>query len=294
VLLGVLACAAAVGLTLPALATAAKSGGGLHYVSGNASNSGDTFLETEALCPSSSQAVGGGVRIPGFSFSLEVAGTFPSIFNSGEWAAEANNSTTGSAGVEALGICGPGQMVYPHKNLDVAPGDQGNASVKCPPETKLTGGGVTADTTDLSMEVAETAPFDRSGTGKTLQYHGWKASMNNDPPGGTQGAPTHTMTVYAACAPTGRYRYVKSPQFTVRNQDSAGREALCPAKTRVTGGGITNTGLDLGTELADDFPIDTSRDRDTIPDNGWRAEAQNDVTGNTDETAQVFAICKRV
>jgi hypothetical protein len=102
------------------------------------------------------------------------------------------------------------------------------------------------------------------------------------------------MTVWAACASTGRYRYVMTPSFVVPNQNFAGREALCPRRTRVTGGGITNTGLDLGTELAEDIPIDTRRDSDTIPDDGWRAVAQNDVTGSGPESARVFAICKRV
>ncbi|MGH2974016.1 MAG: hypothetical protein ACRDLL_04000, partial [Solirubrobacterales bacterium] len=65
--------------------------------------------------------------------------------------------------------------------------------------------------------------------------------------------------------------------------NSAGSAAAtCPVGTSVTGGGVENSGVDIGAEIESSFPN---------PDLDGVGRVNNDNTGQ-DETIQTFAICK--
>jgi len=85
-----------------------------------------------------------------------------------------------------------------------------------------------------------------------------------------------------------RYRSVSIPLPTGA---VVGRSALCPAKTRVTGGGVQTSGSDKDIEVVSTFPIDGA-DRGATPDDGWFGRASND--SGSEEEVTVFAICAKL
>jgi hypothetical protein len=99
------------------------------------------------------------------------------------------------------------------------------------------------------------------------------------------------LEVFAVCAKSGKYKYVQSSRLTVPDNAEASAKAACPKGTSVTGGGVDNSGFDLGATILNTFPRASPTDQDTIPNDAWAGTAQNDHTGHS-ETMRTFAICE--
>jgi hypothetical protein len=231
----------------------------------------------EARCPSDHPDVsGGGVKIEGDNsgFDLEVASTNPEGSPPGAWLGEANNTSGSDAEMTTTAVCGKGRFKYRVDTKLISPGGQATVKVACPSGTKLTGGGVSTEGNSPRVELAATRPFD-GADGDPTTDDGWLGSANN----GTNSA--KTMGVFAACAESGHYKYVHSAPKPLPDNTEATAIARCPAGTLVSGGGVENSGIDVGAAIETTFPL---------PDTDWLGRANNDNTGQA-ETVQAFAIC---
>ena len=231
-----------------------------------------------AQCPDSHPNVtGGGVKITGDNsdFDLEVGSTNPFGGRNEGWVSAANNSSGSDAQMTTTAICAKGDFRYPTANKGIHPGGQGTKRVACPSGTKVIGGGVVTEPQSAKVEVAATRPFD-GPDGNSTPEDGWLGSANN----GTNDV--SRMEVLAVCAESGHYRYVDSAPKPLPNNSQASASASCPVGTSVTGGGVENSGIDIGAEIESSFPD---------PDRFWVGRANNDNTGQA-ETVQTLAICK--
>ena len=272
-----------------AIGTAAGAGsGGLEYLTKSKSVPSTDSREFDAVfCPhGQSQIIGGGVEITGDNsdLGLEVGSTSPTRGGDpGSWFAEAINSSASPAQMTVTAICARGRFAYQRRERLVAAGGQDQLKAPCPAGTKVTGGGVITATDSLKVDVASTEPFDGPDPGSTPD-DGWLGTANNGKSSSTR------MVVLAACAKSGHYRYVHSAREPLPDNSEASAEARCPAGTTVTGGGIDNSGIDIGAEIRSTFPFDGG-DIGFTPDDGWEGSANNDDTGRS-ERMQAFAICR--
>ncbi len=231
-----------------------------------------------SFCPDSHpHLTGGGVKIRGddSGFDLEVAST--TGVEHGGWAGAANNSSGSQAQMTTTAVCAKsGHFRYPQIDKTIHPSAQATARARCPAGTKVTGGGVTTDSSGTSkVTVAASEPFDGADRGSRPD-DGWLASSNN---GTTR---SQDMAVTAICAESGHFDYRHSARKPLPNDTEASATAGCPVGTSVTGGGVDNSGTDLGAEIESTFPD---------PDEDWVGRANNDSTGQA-ATMQTFAICE--
>ncbi len=234
----------------------------------------------EVACPDSHPVpTGGGVRITGDNsdLELEVATTSagPLVGGTRGWLGEANNSSGSDAKMITTAICEKGNFKGRLDDKNIPPGDQVVKRVSCPSGTKVAGGGVSTESQSPRVSVASTRPFDGSDANSTPD-DGWLGAANNGTKSGK------SMSVFATCAESGHYKYFRSARQPLPNNSAASASAGCPVGMAVTGGGVDNSGINLGAEIESTFPF---------PDQDWMGRANNDATGQA-ETMQTFAICK--
>ncbi len=238
-------------------------------------------------CPHSHPHVtGGGIEISGDNSHLGLSvGSIRPAGRAGAWDADANNGSGSPAQMTTTAICAEaGRFEYPFRDKTIAPGGQDQLRVSCPANTKVTGGGVeTTSENSPHVEVASTEPFDGQDRNSTPD-DGWLGTANNDT------AQSEEMGVFAVCAESGDYKYVHSDRKRLPDNSEVSADARCPAGTAVTGGGVDNSGIDLGAEIAGTLPFDGG-DIGFTPDDGWEGSAQNDHTGRATRM-QTFAICE--
>jgi hypothetical protein len=171
-----------------------------------------------------------------------------------------------------------GPLRYPHDTKAVPNAEPGVTSdtVACPADHPVaTGGGVeiTGNQSGLDLEVGSTLP---EGTG----LNGWTAVATNSSPAGA------TMKVVAICARNGVTDRVR--QKTVPRNSQGEAKAVCPAGTKVTGGGVGITGGSHKQEVATTEPAD-GPDANNEPDDAWLGRANNGL--NHSVTLTVEAVC---
>jgi hypothetical protein len=234
--------------------------------------------QAEAPCPASNPNVaGGGVKIIGDNsdFDLEVASTSADFSTPDKWLGEANNSSGSDAQMTTTAICSASRIRHRSDSKVIPVGGQATKRVLCPEHTRVIGGGVATEGDSPKVEVASSKPIDTPG-GNNAPDDGWSGSANNGTASG------QSVTVDALCAPSGHYRYIQSDKKPVPNNSFVSAHASCPNGTSVIGGGVENSGIDIGAEIESTFPL---------PDLDWVGRANNDNIGRP-ETVQTFAICK--
>ncbi len=234
--------------------------------------------QVEITCPASHpHPTGGGVKITGDNSDLElaVASTNPNGAPPHGWLAEADNRSGSDAQMTITAICAKGRFSNPLHSQNIGPGGQATKRVACPSGTKVSGGGVSTEGDSPQVAVAVSRPFDSPDAGSTPD-DGWIGSANN----GTSSR--LTMAVFAVCADSGQFRYTHSAPNALPNNADASARAGCPPGTTITGGGVENSGADVGAEIVGSFPVG---------DQEWVGRASNDNTGQA-ETVQAFAVCR--
>jgi hypothetical protein len=280
--------AAAVVISLAATGPAAGAGSsGLKYPSKVKAvpNAEPGVTSAQIACPADHPLVtGGGMEITGNESGLDLEiGSSLSGNHLKAWTGVADNSSAASAELRITAICAVRGTLSRAKEKSVARNTQGELKVSCPTGAKVIGGGVGITGDSHKQEVATTQPFDGADA-DTLPDDGWLGRANN-------GLNKRVfMTVEALCSRSGSYTYVHSTRTKVPNNAQVEVSIGCPSRTHVTGGGVDVTGTNDGVEVADSFPFDGS-DADTLPDDGWRADANNDGSG-APQKMQTFAICR--
>jgi hypothetical protein len=156
----------------------------------------------------------------------------------------------------------------------------------CPRRTKVLGGGVFTLGGDPreDVEATSTFPDDLVPEAGSQPDDGWiGAAVNSSNTDATVGT---DLICGRSVNPKYRSASIPLPTGAV-----AGRQALCPPRTRVTGGGVETSGAHKDIEVVSTFPLD-GPDRGATPDDGWFGRASND--SGVEQEVTVFAICTKL
>lgn len=270
----------------------------LFYSSETASLSNNEVpQEIEVFCRPGTRPLGGGAFTLGGdpAEDVEVTGTAPldlipdddSQFLNG-WVGAAVNSSDTVAAMGVDSICARSvKPKYPSAEMPLVDETVAGRDVMCPAKTSVVGGGITTTGSDKDLEVVSSFPLDGPDK-KSQPDDGWFGRASND-----SGA-DETATVFAVCAKLSNLKYRRTTETLGPESTSVQNVAQvsCPAKSKVTGGGVDlNAGglpsLDL--EVAGTF-TDDGPDKRAKSDDAWAATAHNDAAEPGQMT--VFAICK--
>jgi hypothetical protein len=157
-------------------------------------------VQKKASCPSGTDVVGGGVQAAG-DHGVEVGSTEPSDGGDGDskaddaWLGRESNSSSKKTTMKVTAICAKsGSFTYIRgPKGPVLDDTQATASVSCPPDTQVTGGGVDVTGKNTDIEVADSFPQDDGDVGD-LPDNGWSANANNDSSGASE-----SMRAFAIC-----------------------------------------------------------------------------------------------
>ncbi len=271
-------------------ASAATTGGGLTYVQHTQALPDDSATGTgvtgdQVGCATGSKPVGGGIRIDGSDAGLDLE-VHTSAPTTAGWKAEGNNDSGAGAQMTTFAICATGTYLYPQKTVTIKPNHTKSLKVSCPAGTKVIGGGVEIIGGDHSDEVRASAPADGNDTDHAVGDAWFGAA-------GDGSSVKVKMKVQAICdGSSSTYKFkVHAPVLLLTGHQNSS-QVMCPAGTRVVGGGADVGGSTTANEILDMFPIDSS-DADSIPDNGYKAIGANDGDPGTRQLI-TYAICKDV
>jgi hypothetical protein len=286
--------AALIALTLlgSGAASAATVGGNLAYPATHTqslpdnSSTGSGVTSDAVACPSDvPNAVGGGIRIDGSDpgLDLEIHASAPAA---GGWSVAGNNNTGANAQMTTFAVCAKGTYLYEHATVKIRPGRSKSLKVSCPAGTQVIGGGVSIIGGDHASEVSASEPADGADADHGIGDAWYGAAGNGS-------STTAKLKVQAICdgsTATYKIKWHTPVALTTNHKNSA--QVMCPAGTRVVGGGADIDALNTDAEIHDMYPIDSS-DADSIPDNGFTATGYNDGDPATRHLI-TFAICKFV
>jgi hypothetical protein len=188
-----------------------------------------------------------------------------------------------------------GAIVFEQEDYDSFDGQQNSGTLQCDgsddaaigagfdPGAFMDGNGQTVDQAYLhALEPADFSPGPP----------GWRAITDNY----AAGAPENTSTLALFCDTnprSGQYRLRQSGNISIPDGSELGVTARCKKEEIVVGGGLSN-GATLDNEAIANSsgPIDGG-DRKRKPDDGWRAEVNNDDTGGTVSNVVAYAVCDR-
>jgi hypothetical protein len=111
---------------------------------------------------------------------------------------------------------------------------------------------------------------------------GWVAWVNH--PSGA----SDTFITEVVCMEGKQSEYRQKQKET--DKKNVAVKVFCPKGTSVTGGGAFASGATDESHVMATAPIDSKKDSDSVPDDGWKAKIYNDVASDQDFTAHV--VCK--
>lgn len=162
--------------------------------------------------------------------------------------------------------------------LGAAPAEA-ETTADCPPGTRLTGGGAAPSSSPFSETWINTIlPVDGADAGSAPD--GTRVRIANLAGGSKSGA------AFAICT-AGKVR-TRSAKTRIDSSDSGAVRARCPAGRRVASGGAGLNSAAADSHLDTSYPFDGG-DRDSKPDDGWKARAFN--AGGTRARLQVSVQC---
>jgi hypothetical protein len=260
----------------------------LQYVQSGASAPGGISTTSIAQCPAGTRVVGGGVSLSGptteglvrTSAPQPIGG--PSVKPKKGWIGTVRSTSASIHDLVVTAICANVRVKYVRSSAPLDEGATGSATAVCPPGTKVLGGGASLSDTGGAGRLTTSGPVP-VGDPAVNPDTGWNAVALN-----TTGADPQRLNVVAICANLPQAQYVQTIRSVAPDAD-VNAVALCPAGSRVTGGGIFQSGAarDSLFTTSVSYPVG-----DPAADKGWIAFARN-FKGefNTTHTVVVTAIC---
>jgi hypothetical protein len=191
------------------------------------------------------------------------------------------------AALIVLGLAGgalagsAGDFRYVVKGAQNDAGEQDSITRKCPPGTKVAGGGVFGAGGFDEQQINSIRPYDE-GDANLEPDDGWQALVDNQ-----TGGPLD-VKVHAICT-RADFTYAVSGQTSLNSGEVETSSVTCPAGTHVAGGGLYAAGGIDQQNLARSFPFDSMVDANTKPDDGWAGTSHNVSVGQ--RSFRVYAIC---
>lgn len=271
------------------VANAATVGGGLAYPAAHTQvlpATGNGVTSDAVACPSAfPHPVGGGIRIDGSDpgLDLEVHASTPTASG---WSVAGNNSSGSNAHMTTFAICATGTYLTPSSSSTIKPGHWSSLKVSCPAGMQAIGGGVSIIGGDHADEVSASEPTDGADADHAIG-DAWYGAAGN---GSTTKVKLKVTAICDGSTATYKIKFHAPVLLTQGHQKTS--QVMCPAGTRLVGGGADITGSNTNMEIHDMYPVDGS-DVDTFPDNGFKATGYNDGDPAARQLI-TFAICKAV
>jgi hypothetical protein len=275
-LIGVVAAFAAMALT--AARAEAGSVDGLDYVTAKAALKSEQQRTLPKRCPKGTRVVGGGVTGTQVHGAMQVTETAPrdsrdpnSTPEDG-WVGAIDNLSVVKATIKVEAICGSGDYRYVSFSNQVPAQDSASTFATCPVGRKMISGGIAGAGGPGQFTIEGFAP---SGVLDSW----WTVASNHT-------LASQPITVYGVCA----YGRVTQPakQVTLGASKRSQVKVTCPAGSHATGGGLDPFPTPITLNGSASFD---GRDRDRVPDDGWRMVADN--YDSVSHPATAFAICMR-
>ncbi|MDX6585564.1 MAG: hypothetical protein QOI31_37 [Solirubrobacterales bacterium] len=216
-----------------------------------------TFLPSPATateradCPAGTKVVGGGVAVgvSGEEGDARIASGLP--FDGGDansipddgWEGRGANLFGGSKSMTVFAICSTGHIEYAtdHGRLEAG---AGSGTARCPGSTHISGGGVSVGGSSLDAWPTRSRPLDLED-GNSQPDDAWQTRVFNS-------GPERRLTTYAIC--------VQSRRDYAASNSTGGASAFadCPTGGHGTGGGFAVTGPASESQVAANYPFDSS------------------------------------
>jgi hypothetical protein len=261
--------------TLAALAVAAPSQaanlgttGGFTYVKkSDKMPASDDFSvgSPEADCPGGTAPVGGGAAIDSDPFSSTIVTTTTNGDDS--WSTQLwNYGLFKKSRASAWAICTQKNSKVKNKFSPQsvnAPGPY-SLSAQCPNGSTISGGGVAGGPSDVRSWYAHASYMADGADADTEPNDLWVGSIEH------RDASQDIWSMGAVCFKSGNPTYKTN---IVAMTDPAKAKVMCPNGKSVTGGGFFSPEDDSADASASTSkPIDSNKDNDKIPDDGWQVE----------------------
>jgi hypothetical protein len=160
---------------------------------------------------------------------------------------------------------------------------QSGSALECPAGSVAISGGIALGGLSDEMAYMNTS---RPGL-INAPGEGWTVYVDNY----TGGNASILASVEVVCDSNEAPYYTKTKAFSVPDGEEGEATAKCErADTPVGGGVVSDAFYPDETYISATAPAD-GKDRDRVPDDGWRAELNNDEGGATSASASVYAIC---
>jgi len=226
----------------------------------------------QANCPDGTAASGGGAKVDDFSLDSEVASSAPFDDNDqgkapdDGWIAEGNAGIT-NVQLTAYAVCFDSKhLKYSEDGFKGNSGERGIGTADCNGGARVIGGGVVTSSGSTEVVLSESLPLFGG-------VEGWAGSFNN---GSTA---TRKATVYAICLTKHTNKITNSNvgSTAAPGRQTAIEDCYHPVGERplLLAGGASILG-GLNGEIASLFPYDDISDLNQAPDDGWRAEFNNE------------------
>lgn len=273
-------------LAAPSVAEVIGEEGGFIYVKREATlpkGPGTQTAESTARCPTGTARTGGGATVTG-----KLTGT--AIATSGsaterQWYVEGWHTGINSKSEKLTSwvICTEqtGKVTDATKLQSVGAAPAGaNATAECVQGHAVGGGarliGNASDWWLNSIGGVDTGDADEAPD------DGWVAWVEH--PSG----PPSSMITDVICMDGKQPTYRKRVKET--DERRVTKKVFCPKGTSATGGGAFASGATSDSHITSTSPIDSKKDPDKVPDDGWKAQIYNDNQTDQDFTASV--VCR--
>jgi hypothetical protein len=266
----------------PAQAENLGTKGGFTYVkkeSNLPNGPGPESADATATCPSGTVRTGGGGTVTG-----KLSGTY--IASSGtatdkQWYVDAWHTgiNPDNETVTAWGVCTDKaekvSSVTKQENVGAGPA-VGTETAECALGS-VVGGGVRVIGPTTNWAFNSTGPVD-SGDDGFKPDDGWVSWVEHS-------GPPSSMIVDAVCM------WGKEPKYRFQQKETTkkkiGIRVFCPKGTSATGGGAFASGAVGDAHIVSSNPIDSKKDVDQVPDDGWKAKYFNEAELGQGFTASV-------
>ena len=240
-------------------------------------------VEADAQCPSGAVPTGGGGKVTGVPGGTAIAGSGPSgadVWDVTGWHTGINSEDEALTSWLVCTEKFAGKVSRSAEFLEVDKAPAGGDEFAVCNFGHATGGGV-RQTATADWWLNSTGPVDVDAD--TSPDDGWLSAVQH-----LSGPPTD-LVVQVICMEG------KEPVYRAKDKESSDIEkvtqkAFCPKGTSTTGGGASASGGTADSHITSTAPIDSKKDADKVPDDGWKAKFFNGTGADQVFTASV--VCR--
>ena len=271
----------------PAGAEVLGEKGGLIYVKQQGvlpQGPGTQAAEATAQCPDGSVHVGGGTTVTGSPTGTAISTSGPT--SSDEWDSSGWHTGINSTDetITAWLVCTEkvGKISAEVEIVEVFDAPGGESGTPLCVEGHATSGGVLIPGPTADWWLNSTNGVD-TGDADANPDDGWATWVHH-----LNGPGADIITIVVCMAG-------KEPVYRLKSKESSdvekvAKKVFCPKGTSAAGGGAFASGSTRDAHITSSAPIDSKKDKDKVPDDGWKAKFFND--NGVDQLFTASVVCR--